>query len=556
MKKILCLIALFVVAVTAVAQEHVPSAEAKAAFEQAREAETKGFRGDAEAFKTAAQLFQKAIALDPDYYEAHQSYTMIYAIAAAPKVLSHDAKEAAAAKEASEKAKKELTEQYLALAKEHPDKAVYQWVLGWLYEYEDPDRSVRYYKQAVKIDPKCGPAWDNLGIAAEEHGDLELSREYEKKAYEAWPNNATMWRHYLGSYTSIPTPENIAEAQKIILDAAEKFPDEAARMLGYTAGRTTDQAQARAMYELLLQRFPKQAKGYTLMPLFSMYLKSDRAKAIALADQMIKNDASDKEWPLLKNYAQTMNDAESLISAGKGAEALAALDKVKFPGYGTDRHPLEIERAKALASSGEVDKAYSELLKAYVNSPSDAVRESLDEYAQKLGKNDGQVENDIRAQLASSAKPGMPFTLTDYATGNPVSLNDYKGRVVLVNFWYPKCGPCRGEFPYLEKSLEKYKKQGFEILAINGHPPEDDWVMPLINGWHLQFVPLKSTDEVLKEYKVRGFPSNFLYGADGKIYPMPSQVRPETLRAFELQIEALLEQAKMPAQAAAPASQQ
>jgi thiol-disulfide isomerase/thioredoxin len=124
-----------------------------------------------------------------------------------------------------------------------------------------------------------------------------------------------------------------------------------------------------------------------------------------------------------------------------------------------------------------------------------------------------------------------------------VSLSDYKGRVVLVNFWYPKCGPCRGEFPYLQMSLEKYKSQGFEILAINGHPPEDSWVMPLVHGWHLGFIPLKGTEDLLKEYKVRGFPENFLYGADGKIYPMPSQVRPTTLREFQLQVEALLQQA-------------
>ena len=115
---------------------------------------------------------------------------------------------------------------------------------------------------------------------------------------------------------------------------------------------------------------------------------------------------------------------------------------------------------------------------------------------------------------------------------------------MLVNFWYPKCGPCRGEFPYLQQSLEKYKSQGFEILAINGHPPEDSWVMPLIQGWHLGFIPLKGTDDVVSAYKVRGFPQNFLYGPDGKIYPIPGQVRPATLREFQLQVEALLQQAK------------
>jgi len=237
-------------------------------------------------------------------------------------------------------------------------------------------------------------------------------------------------------------------------------------------------------------------------------------------------------------------DADSLIVHGKAADATATLDKIKLPRFGGDHLVLDLARAKALDASGDTAKAYADLAKVVANTPSDEGRTALVKYGSKLGKDTKQVDADVWAQLDASAKPGIPFSLVNYATGKPVATDQYKGKVFLVNFWYPKCGPCRGEFPYLQQSLEKFKAQGFDILAINGHPPEDEWVMPLIKGWKLGFLPLKGSEEVIKAYKVRGFPSNFLYGPDGRIYPMPAQVRPATMRQFQLQVEALLGKAK------------
>ena len=69
--------------------------------------------------------------------------------------------------------------------------------------------------------------------------------------------------------------------------------------------------------------------------------------------------------------------------------------------------------------------------------------------------------------------------------------------------------------------------------------------MPLIKGWRLGFIPLKGTDEVVKSaYNIRAFPENFLYGSDGKIYPVPSPISSDSLREFQMKIEALLQQAQ------------
>jgi len=62
-------------------------------------------------------------------------------------------------------------------------------------------------------------------------------------------------------------------------------------------------------------------------------------------------------------------------------------------------------------------------------------------------------------------KRAPAFTLLD-AAGHPVSLADYRGRPVIVNFWASWCGPCKEEFPLLAAALLRYAPQGLEVLGI------------------------------------------------------------------------------------------
>src|SRR6202022_4069779 len=62
-------------------------------------------------------------------------------------------------------------------------------------------------------------------------------------------------------------------------------------------------------------------------------------------------------------------------------------------------------------------------------------------------------------------KPAPAFTLVTL-DGNKVSLSDYKGRPVLVNFWATWCGPCKVEMPWFEEFNKQYAAQGFVILGL------------------------------------------------------------------------------------------
>jgi thiol-disulfide isomerase/thioredoxin len=66
-------------------------------------------------------------------------------------------------------------------------------------------------------------------------------------------------------------------------------------------------------------------------------------------------------------------------------------------------------------------------------------------------------------QLRGKAAPGFALTSLE---GKKVSLSDYKGRPVLVNFWATWCGPCKVEMPWFEEFRKQYAGQGFEILGL------------------------------------------------------------------------------------------
>lgn len=68
--------------------------------------------------------------------------------------------------------------------------------------------------------------------------------------------------------------------------------------------------------------------------------------------------------------------------------------------------------------------------------------------------------------VATINRPAQDFTLTD-TQGNPVSLSNYRGKVVLLNFWYTQCQPCLEETPALEAIYQKLADQGLVVLGVN-----------------------------------------------------------------------------------------
>jgi peroxiredoxin len=108
------------------------------------------------------------------------------------------------------------------------------------------------------------------------------------------------------------------------------------------------------------------------------------------------------------------------------------------------------------------------------------------------------------------------FTLQDMS-GKSVKLSDYKGRVVLIDFWATWCPPCRAAMPGLEKLHKAYKDKGLVVLAISLDMGGWDSVKSFIADHGLTYLVLKGTDDVSDQYEVRTIPMMLVVNKEGRI---------------------------------------
>lgn len=145
----------------------------------------------------------------------------------------------------------------------------------------------------------------------------------------------------------------------------------------------------------------------------------------------------------------------------------------------------------------------------------------------------------VGIQRVSPPVEAPDFTLKNLE-GSEVSLKDFEGKVVFLNFWASWCGPCREEMPSMERLWQRFKEEDFVILAVDLRESRDE-VVSFMNEYGLTFpVLLDSKGEVGSMFGVRAIPTTYLLDSEGKIVGGAIGARNwESDDAFEL-IESLL----------------
>jgi cytochrome c biogenesis protein CcmG, thiol:disulfide interchange protein DsbE len=98
-----------------------------------------------------------------------------------------------------------------------------------------------------------------------------------------------------------------------------------------------------------------------------------------------------------------------------------------------------------------------------------------------------------------------------------VDLASLKGKVVYVDFWASWCGPCKQSFPFMNDLQAKYRAEGFEVLAINLDAKREDADKFLAEVPAQFTLAFDAKGDSAKRFEVKGMPSSYLIGRDGKV---------------------------------------
>ncbi len=268
-----------------------------------------------------------------------------------------------------------------------------------------------------------------------------------------------------------------------------------------------------------------------------------------------------QELKALEQDAQRETTAEGRIKALEKMEELLVTFISKYPGT-PQAYEASFDAGLVSFTLQKSERA-AELLGAFLKNATDAPRDKrayahfyLAEVSKNVGDYDAAARNyqaivgqyaDVNPELLKVTQQNMstldserrlgigmepiPFEVTGTG-GEKISLAQYRGKVVLLDFWATWCAPCRQEMPSVKKVYGKYNANGFEIVGISldrSRSDFDKYVKQNEISWPQYFDGKYWQNDIARKYGITGIPATFLIDKQGKI-------RYKSLRGPQLEV--------------------
>jgi len=469
-------------------------------------------------YSTAA--LKKAVEANPESLDAHHAYLGTVSLDTAAK-------------------------QYAIWMKRFPKSSMVCFALGEsYYNQEQGLKGQPYLAMAVKLDSKLALAWKMMAKTANDY-DAGWAQKYAANAVALEPGNPDYAYTYAYSFKNTDS----LKYDSLMLTVANRFTHTELSIVALhrLIVQTKDWDKKEEYYKIMLNNPPARLSAYFDMQIIEYYdslLLHDMAQAAKLAKQMSEDKKHAErlnDWRDRYTFATNFATAKSLAAANKPDSALIMLDSIKIDRASPLYKTYVSLKAGINDATNHTAYAYNNLLHDYSQLPTDEVRDALITYGLKLGYNEDQVMNDVWKIRDSAAVIATDFKLKGYLNNDSVSLANYRGKVILLTYWFPACGSCRVEFPNFENVIKNVNNQNLIYLGLNVEPSLTREVLQLIKTNGYTFIPVHDSQDRKKgNLKANGEPTNYLIDQQGRIVFSNFRIDETNVRTLELMITELL----------------